>query len=168
MAAPRKGAATRKWRMKFLRNDGGWEGPLIAHWEVNLSSMSDDYTPDEISAVDLFAKWRPYALKSYPDGRVPIYWFVESPGQGKFESMPFQDWLADEKHQHFLSFYSWPVDVVTGERINWLQLPVRDFGWNSKRCDKGGFIQEATGWKPGILQPFVYLPSLAAAISRGE
>ena len=47
-----------------------------------------------------------------------------------------------------------------GERLNWLLLPVEDKLWNAKQANKGGFIQEATGWKPSILQPFVYLPAL--------
>jgi len=35
--------------------------------------------------------------------------------------------------------------------------------WNARRGDKGGFIQEATGWKPSILQPFVSVETLAEA-----
>jgi hypothetical protein len=32
------------------------------------------------------------------------------------------------------------------------------------RADKGGFIQEHTGWKPSPLQPVVYVPALRDAI----
>jgi len=39
-------------------------------------------------------------------------------------------------------------------------LPVQDKLWRPGQAGKGGFIQEATGWKPAILQPFVYLQSL--------
>jgi len=39
-------------------------------------------------------------------------------------------------------------------------LPIADMSWNDERADKGGFIQEATGWKPAILQPYLYLPAL--------
>jgi hypothetical protein len=31
---------------------------------------------------------------------------------------------------------------------------------------EGGFIQEATGWKPSALQPHVYLPTLLHSIGR--
>ena len=57
----------------------------------------------------------------------------------------------------------WPVDAETGDELDWLALPVVDKLWNSKRGDKGGFIQEATGWKPSILQPHVFLPALIDA-----
>ena len=78
--------------------------------------------------------------------------------------MPFQfNHTLDLPDENFLSFYGWPAHSATGEQLNWLTLPVLDKRWNAKRADKGGFIQEATGWKPSILQPFVYLPGLAKA-----
>ena len=58
------------------------------------------------------------------------------------------------------------ANSVTGEELNWLTLPVVDKLWNRKRADKGGFIQEATGWKPAIFQPYVYLPSLMSALNK--
>ncbi|NER28870.1 MAG: hypothetical protein F6J89_14840 [Symploca sp. SIO1C4] len=60
----------------------------------------------------------------------------------------------------FLNYFTSPVHFKTGEPLNWLSLPVVDKLWNNQRADKGGFIQEATGWKPSILQPFVYLRAL--------
>ncbi|MBC2868546.1 hypothetical protein H1R13_27335 [Streptomyces mexicanus] len=45
------------------------------------------------------------------------------------------------------------MHAETGERVNWMRLPVMDRGWNGTTADKGGFIQEATGWKPSPLQP---------------
>lgn len=54
-------------------------------------------------------------------------------------------------------------DVEGGDRLNGLTLPVDDMRWTRRRADKGGFIQEATGWKPNVLQPFVYLPLLLHA-----
>jgi hypothetical protein len=66
--------------------------------------------------------------------------------------------------EDFLTFYSWPEDTKTRALLNWLTLPVVDKRWNNQRGDKGGFIQEATGWKPSILQPFVYLPTLLEAV----
>jgi hypothetical protein len=80
--------------------------------------------------------------------------------------MPFQSPHSGEEveREDFLTFYDWPIDMVTGERLNWLTLPVVDKLWRDKRMDKGGFIQEATNWKPSILQPFVYLDSLLGGI----
>ena len=151
----------RQWRIGSRRNDFQWTGPLVAYWELDHDPISDDYTPDEISAEDLFDRWVDKVKRSYPSGLVPIYWFVDSPGHGKFERMPFQQPTSSGRQlEDFLTFYSWPVNAKTGEPLNWLTLAVADKRWTSRRGDKGGFIQEVTGWKPAVLQPFVYLPSL--------
>ena len=68
--------------------------------------------------------------------------------------------------EDFLTFFSWPMHAVTGQPLNWHSLPVVDQYWNASRADKGGFVQEATGWKPGILQPHVYLPTLIDACGQ--
>ncbi|MCW5832356.1 MAG: hypothetical protein KIS78_07960 [Labilithrix sp.] len=116
--------------------------------------MSDDYLPEDTSAEELLDIWIKYALKRYPEGYLSISWFVESPDAGLFEGMPFQH---DHPHDDFLSHFSWPVHAQTGDRLDWLSLPVQDLHWRKGRGDKGGFIQEATGWKPSILQPGVHL-----------
>ncbi|WP_229919816.1 hypothetical protein [Streptomyces minutiscleroticus] len=61
--------------------------------------------------------------------------------------------LGQYKEENFLTHYRPSIDAATGEPINWLRLPVLDRGWNAATADKGGFIQEATGWKPAPLQP---------------
>jgi len=153
------------WRVRSLRSDYEWEGVLVAYWEVYLDPISDEYTPREIDARGLFSKWEKQVRKKYPNGLVPIYWFVSCEEQGKFDSMPFQfNHFPEMLKEDFLTFFTWPVDSVTGEQLNWLTLPVADKLWNSRRADKGGFIQQATGWKPAILQPFVYLDSLTEAV----
>ncbi|OIP26010.1 MAG: hypothetical protein AUK00_05490 [Dehalococcoidia bacterium CG2_30_46_9] len=79
--------------------------------------------------------------------------------------MPFQfQHLPGMFRDDFLTHFTWPIHSVTGERLNWLTLPVVDKLWNPKRANKGGFIQEVTGWKPAILQPYVYLPALSSAL----
>ncbi|CUM35746.1 hypothetical protein BN2537_457 [Streptomyces venezuelae] len=52
----------------------------------------------------------------------------------------------------FLTHYTHPAYAVTGQRVNWLRLPVVDPGWNATASNKGGFIPQATGWKPSPLQ----------------
>jgi hypothetical protein len=152
------------WRVRSLQTAYEWSGSLIARWEVSLDPVSDDYTPDEMSAANLFDRWLERVQKRHTGGLVPIHWFVTCGEQGKFERMPFQfSHDGVEQQEDFLSFFSWPVNAATGERLNWLRVPVADKGWNGQRADKGGFIQEVTGWKPAILQPFVYLTSLVAA-----
>ncbi len=50
---------------------------------------------------------------------------------------------------------------VTGERVNWNSLPIPDAHWTPDQADRGGFVQEVTGWKPSSLQPFVNVELLA-------
>ncbi len=157
-----------RWRVRVRRTGGSWEGPLVAYWEVDLDPMSDDYTPDEISAQELLRKWAARVSEKYPDGLIPIYWFVESREAAKFNAMPFayDHFEGKYKVETFLDFFDWPEHAVTGEPLNWLTLSVCDKLWNRRQANKGGFIQEATGWKPSILQPYVYLPALLRATGR--
>ena len=128
--------------------------PLEFWWWLDGDSITDDYMPDEISAKDLFEEWlkRP-SIKDAED--LNINWMVHPVS----EEVPFIG--ADED---FLSFYTWPVHSETGERLKWTQVPVQDKGWSADRDDKGGFIQELTGWKPSPLQQTLHLPTLLKAI----
>ena len=148
------------YKFTFLKTGIESIGTLKVYWEVSNDYISDDYTPLEIKAKKLFEKWVALVREKYPNNLIPIYWYVEVRGNhtSGFEVMPFQHELQSSKN--FLDFYSYPIDYETGKPINWLSLPVGDKLWNSKRDNKGGFIQQATGWKPSILQPYVYLPAL--------
>lgn len=155
------------WKFRTLDSGHEWECVLVAYWEVSLDPISDDYTPQEIDARGLFRKWEARVRKNYPNGLTPIYWFVDCEGKeySTFEGMPFQfEHVAGSLSKNFLSFFVWPTNAETGEPLNWLTLRVADKLWSSKHADKGGFIQEATGWKPSILQPYVYLPALSSAL----
>ena len=141
------------------------KSPLEAYWEVHLDPISDDYTPEEADAFELLEKWSKKANQDHPNGLIPISWSVQ--GKATFEAMPFQfEHFPGQLRETFLTFFTWPVNCVTGEQLNWLTLPVVDKMWNSKRANKGGFIQQATGWKPAILQPYVYLPALLSIPKR--
>lgn len=161
------------WKVGFRRvsSPDHWTGRLVAFWEAAFDPISDNYTTDEIGAVDLFRIWAGQVRAHYPDLLVPIDWYVDARENAKFERAPFQYRRQPNASQEdFLTYYHWPEDPATGERLNWLQLPVVDKGWNpgfarkGGSITKGGFIQEATGWKPSMLQPYVYLPSLEKAI----
>ena len=154
------------WQFEGRRSGEVWRVALRAYWEVVLDPISDDFSPETKSAPDLMRLWQGRIEgRKFPEGLVPIYWYVDSPDSVVFESMPFQhQHYPGQTREDFLTFFTWPTNVETGERLNWLRLPVVDKGWNSHRSDKGGFIQEATGWRPAILQPFVYLNSLTKAL----
>lgn len=128
--------------------------PLELLWWLDGDSITDEYTPGEISAQDLFKEWLEHpAIKNSQDLRID--WMVLPVDEG----VPF---IGED--EDFLSFYTWPVHSETGERLKWTQLPVQDKGWSVDRHDKGGFIQEFTGWKPSPLQRTLHLPTLLSAI----
>ena len=151
----------RVWEFESKKYKHICQGTLKAHWEVNLSSISDDFLPQENSAEEIFEEW--VRQHGENDDLVSIYWGVRlEPSKGSYAAwghMPFQHGSYKED---FLTDYTWPRDTETGEYLNWLSLPVVDKLWSVEpyRNDKGGFIQSATGWKPSILQPFVSLKSL--------
>ena len=151
------------WKVRHRTSGHEMLAELVAYWELEGEAISEDYTPENMSAVDLLALWYSRYGNTIERGLIPIYWFVSCSAHGIFESMPFQHAHVPEVGENFLTHYDWPVDPKTGVQLNWLTLPVVDKRWNRKQAAKGGFIQEATGWKPGILQTFVALKSLLQA-----
>ena len=153
------------YEFKTRENGYEWNTPLTLIWEVNGSPMSDDYLPDEIEAVDLLRKWADRYEET--DGWVSIAWFVESVDltSGVLEGAPFQSHRYPEfpDMDNFLTVFTWPVDSSNGEPLNWFDLPIEDGAWNERKSTKGGFIQEATGWKPAHFQDRVHVPTLFAA-----
>lgn len=128
--------------------------PLYLYWEVSGDPMSDDFYSDEISAEQLFVRW----LQKYGrDGTAEIYWSLDP----ICETAPFQRhaWLSRD----FLTHFYWPTHAETGEAINFNRLPVVDKLWTPERGDKGGFIQQATGWKPSALQADFDVKQMLAA-----
>ncbi|MBS1694513.1 MAG: hypothetical protein JST91_20040 [Actinobacteria bacterium] len=129
--------------------------PLWWGWEADCDPISDEYTPDEISAYDLFQEWDKYLQKRgvIVSGLVTISWFVR--GSGFIEGAPaFGEYGADNPSRYDASFDP-PTSTADGSPIDWNRIPVADKLWRPGRGDKGGFIQEATGWKPSVLQPTV-------------
>lgn len=162
-------------RWTFRSRVSGYERtvPLALYWEPDGSPLSDDYTPDEADAHELWRMWvKRYGAKYhqerpelYKPWNVPIYWFVTSVGEGGvFEAAPHQD-LPDDfpLREDFLTHFTDPVHATTEEPINWARVPVLDYGWNAKQADKSGFIQEATGWKPSPLQRVMDVRQVARA-----
>lgn len=125
-------------------------------WVVSGGGISDDSPLHGISAIDLFDRWfERYGAEN--GGLLNIYWSV-NPVR---EAAPFQLlWNSD----NFLTHWTDPTDANTGARLNWLALRVDDKRWSVRGEDRGGFIQEATGWKPSALQPSVSAAALRAAV----
>ena len=150
-----------------LNSGFGKTGDLELAWEVNGDPISDDYAgTNDIAAEDLLRLW---VKQSYPSakvettfglGTVSIYWSLRGDAM---EQAPFARKEMSFYGEDVLKQYSWPVDSATGERLNFNTLPVRDKVWTAKHWDKGGFIQEATGWKPSPFQPVMDVPTVFAA-----
>ncbi|MFD3336123.1 hypothetical protein ACFWV1_26270 [Streptomyces sp. NPDC058700] len=131
--------------------------PLYLYWEVDSDWINDEHTPDEISARDLWDRWySAYAT----DGPVAINWSVR--GDRIFESAPFSP--SPYLPEDFLTHYTWPEHAKTGDPLNWARLPVADRLWNTGRNDKGGFIQQLTGWKPSPFQAHFDAARIAKAV----
>ena len=150
------------WTFTNLRYGGERSDDLALSWEAASDFITDDYTPDEIDAADLLQQWLSVVASLDPAGDlgpewVPIVWAVSGRSTGTYESAPFAiKHYAPQDSPDFLTYYSWPRDDQ-GERLNWLTLPVEDKLWRPGRGDKGGFIQEVTGWKPAPLQPYLHV-----------
>jgi hypothetical protein len=150
-------------RSGFVRSQS-----LALYFEVDGAALSDDYTPAEITPEGLWRTWADRAVDYSPPppgpGWVGIYWAVRTHppewGSQVFEAAPFvPGW---EGLGNFLEHFTWPEDQ-DGEPLNWLALPVLDGRWRKGNAPKGGFFQEATGWKPAPLTPYVHVPTLARA-----
>ncbi|MBF6326490.1 hypothetical protein IU451_28740 [Nocardia cyriacigeorgica] len=136
-------------------------------FEPDISSISTEYTPDEITAHELFQVWVKRAEQRHGD-IIPIYWYVAGPGDAVFEQAPFctAGQKLGEKYESrkedFLSFYTRPVHAETGAPINWARLPIPVGTWapGSPVVSKCDYIVNATGWMPAPLQPSVSLAFL--------
>lgn len=145
------------------------EASFVAHWECEMDPISDDFTPAERTAQELFDDWSEIVSQQYPELLIPIYWSVRVQGKGisTFEKMPFQHGNEEAmNHKNFLDYFTQPYDPETRKPMNWFHIPVIDKHWNKQQANKGGFIQEVTGWKPSALQPFIYLPTLSAIAAQ--
>ena len=56
------------WKVSSRHTDHQWTGEIVAYWEASLNPVSHDYTPDEISAGDLFDRWVGRVHPSTPTG----------------------------------------------------------------------------------------------------
>ena len=139
------------------------EVPLMLGWYLDGTAvLSDNNLPEEEDARTLTLRW----LSRLDESAVlPIRWHVESEAHAVMERAPFC--LADPddvEPRHFLHYFTWPVDAATGDLLQWMRLPVADQTWRvGVDRGKSGFIQEATGWKPGPLQQTLHVSALRAA-----
>jgi len=142
-------------------------GELELSWELPNDWITDDYLPEEISAQELLEQWLKWlwATKSFSEElgapHIPIRWMVRGRDSATAEAAP--PVTPQDQRPNFTTYYTTPERENNDEPVNWLRLPVTDKLWRAGRADKGGFIQEATGFKPAALAPTFDLRVLAAA-----
>lgn len=156
-----------EWTFESRRSGYRRTVPLGLYWELDGDPMSDDWRIEEIGARDLYDQWR----RRYPmdhnaealwgPGAYEIHWFVVGPGVIELAPLPK---LRASGLPNFLDSFTWPNNPNTGS-LRWTRLPVVDKGWSAQALNdglatKGGFIQEATGWKPSALQRMVNITEL--------
>jgi hypothetical protein len=141
---------------------------LVLYAEPLGCWITDDYIASEITPRKLWDRWIANSdiYLNAECTEVHIAWYVTTPSEsGHFEGAPFRfdNPMLTQPSSDFLTYFTWPVNTATGEKVNWLRLPVLDRGWNAKHSDKGGFVQELLGWKPAPLQPTMNVQQLAQA-----
>ena len=128
---------------------------LVLWWELDYEMITDDYLPGEADCFELFEEWDSILRrKKLPDER-PIWWFVVGPGVCEFA----QGDPSAPNTGHFNEHY-YLGDAAGNYRMDIDVLPVASKNWRSGNADKGGFIQQATGWQPTPLLPTVSLSML--------
>lgn len=149
---------TRLWTFSARRGGHIQTSPLTLSWTLPNDAVSQNYPADDLSAFEMFGIW--HERLEVSDDLLPLHWMVHE----KAEGAPWQ--LNPRRDDDFLDFNTDPMDVETGDPINWLALEVIDGTWEAGDHSPvtSGFIQVATGWKPSPLQPFVSLQALTKAV----
>lgn len=135
----------------------------------NMGADWSDETADELLREYL----RTYSPSDreiqLPAGYVHITWSVQGDQAGP-ELAPFQRSHYPDRpdRENFLTFFEWPRNVHTDERLDFNTLPVRRLQWNETHHDPGGFVSEATGWHPAPMQPCLHLAGLIAAYDHED
>lgn len=156
------GSQSDEFSYEHLRSGFQKQGQLWLYPELNCSSCVDDcWSEDGYEQlehyVDYIEAHQPEWLRV---DAVPIYWFVDGRGDNGrgncFEAAPFcSNTLRLDRqgnHINFLSYFSWPVSVRTGEPLDWFRLPIK--------MDRFPAFAEALGWQPSPLQPTAPLTSI--------
>lgn len=136
-------------------------GGLQLYYEVDCDPISDDYTPDEISATELYAVWRRYMDRRGKRDFASIYWYVD--GCGTFESA-----VPQGSTEVWSNYYTALCELRTGFPVKIEHLPVIRKRWRVGLSDKGGFIHEATGWTPNPWDPHVNLDFLDRKVAAAQ
>lgn len=154
---PGEGEPVYEWQL-LSHNYNKFKGRLRLVYEVDGSSLSDEWLPHERSAHELWADWRRWLDASqYDKDEVAIIWSVTSPDVSVFEAAPFTTSFSP---RDWLTHYSWPVNSETLLPVMWARIPIEQHHWSESAATKGGFVTQVTGWQPSPLQKSVSVRQL--------
>jgi hypothetical protein len=147
----------------LVRNPGHPRvGHMCAGYELWYDPITDDYSPNDISARDLYQQWRKHVVNSRYGDLIPIIWFVSGPGI--FESHPIYQHVDNRNgyDDHFTE-----PQRTDGQQFDWDDLPIIRKRWNTNdKVVKGGFVEELTGWRPQSHQMWVSLNEIDQLVKR--
>lgn len=149
---------TGRWTFQSRRSGHVFRKDLTLYPELDCSAMVDDAW--ELDGQGQFEEYVQYLERGHREwldaDAVPICWFVHSNWRGVFEAAPF---ARPSYGGDFLSHFTWPIDAVTGEPLDWYALPVVN--------DRFPEFAKALAWTPSPLQPTCPLASIVRS-RRGE
>jgi len=122
---------------------------FTAHWELELSGLCSKYRHLRVDKIMLIYLER--VKRKYKGGSIPINWFIKGEVYSKPEFMP-----KTNDYMSFLDYFSHPISITTGKRIQWEDIPVNDLSSGANSA----FIQNSTGWQPKPLQKSVSIANL--------
>jgi hypothetical protein len=148
-----------KW--KFMTREGGAEriSTLWLYPELDSSWMVQECDSEDGAGQlrfycqhlqDRYPKW-------WKSDAVPIVWFIL--GDRICEYAPCQANRGFLKNpEDFLTFHTTPINVRTGEPINWFRLPVE--------ISRFPALAKALGWKPSPFQTYAPLRSIVEGVEQ--
>lgn len=146
-----------RWEFQNLRSGFSRQVDLWLYPELECSAILGEYI--DLAPQQQFDTYVDFLRRKYPkwidSDAVPIIWFVAGPGV--MEAAPLQG-RSNALGEDFLSHFTWPYEVGTGESLDWFSLPVVN--------DRFPGFAEGLNWTPSPLQPFCPIASLIDSRNR--
>lgn len=144
-----------RWTFRARRGGHEIRTDLVLYPELDCSAMVDDvYELDGQGQFEAYVQYLERSHREWLDAdAVPIIWSVHDCAfSGVYEAAPFTAWGDSVGWGNFLTHYTWPVDAITGEPLDWYALPVVN--------DRFPEFAKALAWTPSPLQPTCPLASI--------
>lgn len=136
------------WTFRSRQTGRLFEQHLSLTWEIDGTSICDDFDAD----ADLLDIWDAWIRSKAAKPKTGIYWSVPD---GIHEQAPlYHATGTGRRFDDFLTFYTWPQSLRTGEPLRWTALKID--GYHE-------WFQRLTGWSPSPLQQTADIDLIARA-----